>query len=746
MYITQVFLWWERINVWLILQISFYWEKHTWQMDLFPYILVRMAGLPFDVLEKYNNNPNIGQLYRYLQEDIQHPVLQKGMLFSSMDFSSNLYKFVNKEPENFRKKEFRKAITALKYLSRCATKSSPFADFCTVGLLDMHKVHGFQSKSELQINLIFLEFFSAFILQHKVLRAAVDVRVNPSLRRVPSEWSWIMNSDNEEQLQKAAPNELLTLLDEFLTVPNCFYKVEAYLKQFCEKDDDVASFLNRLIDVQFIVVDFPFFKNQAGFFQLQHWLNLHEQEKSVESDFLDWLLAIRKNNQLFSEDLLFYNSIWKAKLALPIRMERVFYKNVAHDTSAELEFVQRVYPQLHNCASIYAKIAALIEPLHIDALRLRTSVFLDQSDVFPIALNALYEGVFHSEENGHALLAAQIGKLRADFETWLGENLKFQSDSLHLDLDTLAKADLWMEQATNIIKRSISTSVNLILQASESGIMVYAGASPGYGKQFLRFLSLFQDNLDFKVFALADTSDLTHLEINDASFHTANEHFPIATFELDTPASLGKQELLAVNDIFVEKSKDGLYILKSQPTGMTLLPLDLGLEHPSTRSPLYQLLATFAPRLPTMQLFLNLLNNAFEKQFPHESAYPRISIADQLVLQRKHWYLDVKDIPGKSDQLASWAKKQKLPLQFFVRIPEVENGQESMKRRLSSDDYKPQFIDLRNALLSILFVKIASRAPEVLLIEELLPPSEEIPKIGTERRVMELVIQFETNT
>jgi hypothetical protein len=157
---------------------------------------------------------------------------------------------------------------------------------------------------------------------------------------------------------------------------------------------------------------------------------------------------------------------------------------------------------------------------------------------------------------------------------------------------------------------------------------------------------------------------------------------------------------------------------------------------------------SFGESLPNFRIFNDLLNNCFEKSYPNVSYYPEIVIDNQLIIQRKHWFFDVSNLPiqqnnepkvAYAERVKKWAKSKQLPQHIFVSVPFEMNTDDIEK--LLPDDYKPQYIDLNNILLIDLFGKIIKRASEVIKVEVMQPEPSELMIFEGQKRVFEIVIQ-----
>ncbi len=721
-----------------------------------------MAGLPFDMLEQYRNAADIAQGYEQLQQDIQHPILQAALPYSSQDFLQYLPCFLNKNPLHFRKKEFQKARTALKYLTRTAAKCSPLADFTSLGMINVKQEKQLEANSKRRINLELLDFYSQQLIGNEQLRKNLTIRKNPTLHRQANEWCWILNIENQEHLQRAEEDELINALLDFIAQDaNCtFAKAQRYFfKLTGSKAKQWRAYFEQLFDVGILTFVMPFGKNQNGFTDLNSYLQKTDNQENTYlllKQSVVFLLGNAANMEAvnlteWAKYCDYFNQV-EAKF----RPENIFFKDVATLPNGMVEKVKNLQPALEKQAELYAILAAALRPLYYDKMKDKIVNFLAKADFNqPIPIFELYEGVFHQSNELAKTVAQQIAQNRQDAENWLSQYVDFQEDTVFINKKTLLGFyDFTSKMPSQQLVRQ-AQNANLVLQPLADNSAVLNGVSVGNTKQFLRFLHLFDSEMEDS-FRLEDTPDLMYLTLDDASLISANEHFSVTKSRLDAPNTLVADCPISILDIEICKDETGDFYLRHSLSQKRILPLDLGLEHPRRRSPLYQLLMAFGESLTDFRICNNLINNIFEDKMPNCTHYPRIALIDEeehnslLYLQRKHWFFDIAHLPklakitSKMDyfeQVKVWANAKKLPNDVFVSVPFEMNETDENDQRLRPDDYKPQYIDFQNPLLVDLFGKILNRVPEVIKIEEMLPSPTQLIPFADKRQVFEVVIQ-----
>lgn len=298
---------------------------------------------------------------------------------------------------------------------------------------------------------------------------------------------------------------------------------------------------------------------------------------------------------------------------------------------------------------------------------------------------------------------------------------------------------------------------------------VVNGAFPGFGRMMSRFLHLFDEKLTEKLrswnFRLAQDDLL--VENCDASCFNANIHPPLMPGEIRMPGSqntLPVEKQVPITDLFVQE-KNGQLFLKNQRNNKIIYTFDLGFQGGKGHSELFQLLSwfTLARFIYPYTLISTINEHVLQQAEKGETkkkktdvvVYPRIEYDNKLVLQRKHWTVPVSKLPVQKQQESNgsyflrvnwWRKNYGIPSEVFVTVYErtlVNKPTGSKKqKRVGRDDYKPQYIDFNNPLLVNLFSKLVNKVPESMKIEEMLPRSDQLFKIGNKKFVTEHMIQW----
>ncbi|UII21878.1 lantibiotic dehydratase [Fulvivirga ligni] len=298
---------------------------------------------------------------------------------------------------------------------------------------------------------------------------------------------------------------------------------------------------------------------------------------------------------------------------------------------------------------------------------------------------------------------------------------------------------------------------------------VLNGSFPGYGKMYSRFLHVFDEDLtgELRTFnQILQNEEAIMLENCDASYFNANLHPPLMPYEVWMPGShnsLVEEMQIPITDFAVVYNYqiEALELIQKS-TNKKLYVFDLGFQGQSGRSQLFQLLEKFTPSEQTHPYSLNNYVNQLSEAEQNDNKikiYPRIVFEERIVLQRKTWGIPKELLPFRqpldSDwdyfrAVNLWRKEQQIPDEVFIHVNQDRLGtnkdiDEEARKKITKDDYKPQYIDFRNPLFVNLLEKLFKKVPLNLRVVEILPGKNQMLQIDNERFVTEFVVQWYTN-
>ena len=367
------------------------------------------------------------------------------------------------------------------------------------------------------------------------------------------------------------------------------------------------------------------------------------------------------------------------------------------------------------------------------------------------------------------------------FKTVLKDRVDKHSDEVHVtlrDLEETAK-DFPDDPTVSVSPCSFGSFVHFYVEKTAEGeklMAVLNSSFPGFGKMFSRFLHIFDDvvTADIRRWneSLAKEEHL-FLEDSDASYFNANLHPPLMPFEIRTPNghnSLPSEQQIPVTElqVRVNEAEERLQLVHV-PTRKRAYVFDLGFQGHRGRSQLFQLLEKFTmARYLYPQPMLNGINvlasgdsglkpkevKEEEKPRPEIRTLPRVVYRDGIVLQRKTWYVPRDILPLREPEESDWAwfcrvnewrLQQGIPEEVFIFVVDrggFQNIKPEDQKKITRDDYKPQYISFKNPFLINLLEKAMTRVPESLKIVEMLPNSRQLLNIGSNHYITEFVVQW----
>jgi lantibiotic biosynthesis protein len=353
---------------------------------------------------------------------------------------------------------------------------------------------------------------------------------------------------------------------------------------------------------------------------------------------------------------------------------------------------------------------------------------------------------------------------------------KLDSDyTLHIYKYDLIKVNKLLPR---LQKNSIPNSRSVFMQVGSGdktifnnrhgAFIVLNSLMDGYGKLFSRFVHLFDENMqnDLLTNNKLHTHGVKVIENIDSSFYNGNIHSPLFDYEISVPGShniLEEDRRVHVKNlqICLSQANDGeRLLLVEKNTKNQCYMVDLGFQGISSRTNLFKLLNYFSPtKNIRYRVLLDVINSIFAKSDKNTSMdidaimhsivkHPRVVYENLIILQRKKWVVGINVIP-KPDHFAppsdyfihinNWRTTQGIPDEVFVRIYVKDEEIEDFKRK---DDYKPQYINFYNPYLVNIFVDIIKRATSAIVIEEMLPSTDNLSMVDNQKLVSEYLVQW----
>ena len=367
-------------------------------------------------------------------------------------------------------------------------------------------------------------------------------------------------------------------------------------------------------------------------------------------------------------------------------------------------------------------------------------------------------------------------------EAKLKEANVIADDEVHVTLDLVREVQqsLGIEAKANEENNFFGSFIQFYQDGGKQGKehfrAVANGTFSGYGKMLSRFMHIFDDEVTEELrrwnVGLKGEKEM-YIEDCDASYFNANLHPPLMPFEVWMPGghnSLPSDKQIPITDfeIVYHVAGEELHLIH-KPSGNRAYVFDLGFQGQMGRSQLFQLLEKFTAASyyftqPVTTIAtstyrkLNKPAESEEKDQPKVLMSPRVILENKVLLQRKTWLFPVELVPEREptdsdavyfNKVATWRHEHDLPSEAFVFINPDRGGGSNVPhdkmKRLTRDDYKPQYINFDNPVLVLLFEKMMVKVPQTVKIQEMRPGSAELLRVDDQHFVTEFMVQWYNN-
>ncbi len=682
--------------------------------------------------------------FNILQSFGQKEEIQKGILQSSQSLFQRNKKFSSNSFDDIKKKEKQTARTLAQYFYRVSTKTSPFSFFTTLGVLSEKNKKQFHSnqgevKSFIQINNLIFAEIRKILLQDFSFSRKMKLQLNPSLSQNKTDFVFIKNEKNIEVIQRIEKSDIFNLI--FETLENKELSFDEVISQLSinvdAEEENLVNYLFQIIETGFLewywemsglTIDWEiYFKkwllNFDDFLEKEKWLELLSELIEIKNTYAIADASTRFILQNKTKQLLEQIGIQNM---IP---ELIFFEDVKNsDFSIFSE--NEILPVINSTDKILRWMEALVE----DEMKNKIAAFwnknLDKNDTVPLI--DFYEKFYQYSFEKNDSIDSKKREQKEDIKNKLKEIGKSQSEKIDFFTEDLQSI------FSSISKTSTDTQYSGLFQfyVNDKHLgAVLNGVTPGFGKLFGRFLPLFEKDVTIELQNwnkdLKGNQDW--VENTDASFFNANLHPSFLEKEIESPNGQNqssKENTIQIHQLEVAWSEiKQRPILQNEKSKNEITTFDFGFEHPSNRSPMFQLLNGFSLTHGTYHSFLELLNTDSKVVNEKEkfTFFPRVVIDDRLVLQRKHWEVTASFFPKKEKQnsdfdfyykIQKWKEEKNWRQVFFIKIiptPDLD------KENLNKDFFKPQFIDLDSPLAIVLLQNVLQVENAKLRIEEALP-------------------------
>lgn len=731
---------------------------------IFPYMLARVAGLPFSKLKEFrleeekNYEEQLVLMQERLKKISHSEILLKGIVQTSESFFERVIKFQNKPINSFRKKEFQTQRSLFQYLSRTVGKTSPFSTLTTLSpfVLENNVFRSIESnvpKSNVQYNnQLFLEIKN-WIFEETDIRKHLNLLINPTLQKSKEDFLFIVNKNEGEQLQKIETNAVIELIIEKITPLKSFQKLlEELIQEVDAEESDLINYILQLIDLGFINFEFPDFKGAID--KEERWLEwinsfpMFEKKEGVISLF-SFLVKSKKT---------FLNSNSIERIEVKRRVLRklndlsfdeipskyLFYEDVG--TANDFTLSQK---DIEPILVLTSRLAAVLKPLVYDKMKSHVFSFFEKKEgnIQRMDLLNFYEEFFQQDINESEIYQKQIKESNNLLKDELEKILQIDEEgNVNLTLNEL-NVILSNDQSEKPSTQFLSGHFQFFKEGN-SCKAILNGITPGHGKSFGRFTDFFPTIIlqDLKKWNQGDDENEIWIQNDDSTVFNANSPNCFLKSKINIGDSfLPTNENFCINNLEIRWNAELRNLtLWDKNLNKKVKVFDTGVVEPSQRSKMFQLLKIFGVPFISKTILADLVNKLLKENSSFQNI-PRITIDGKLIVQRKgriipqNLFYKKNKKDTKEDyflKINKWRKSFLISDFSFVRIIDNEN------QHRNPSFYKPQLVDFKSPLSVLVFEKILNSGGDAILFSEMLPSENQLEKMEDKSYCTEFVLQW----
>lgn len=686
-----------------------------------------------------------------LKEMINSFFVKNGILFSSRI----LYDEIQKNTSSFvvsNKKEKRLIISALKYLTRSITKTTPFSTFNTIFCLEMSNKNFASIKenikrSNFQVTNVFYYYLKEILIKDLHFKSELEIRCNNTIwqeNESPEEFHFFQNINNNEALKKINISPILCFIQEQLKLKNVKYcSLVAKLETITnENKTNIEHFIDELLKEGFLKIVYPSScSNKDWIIDLINFININNLEDRFP-DVIDLLTSILETIEILEKtrndtdiryrivlksykkiEEFFISKKYNLDFFKKVQLQDLFYEDtivtnnesISVDKIADLSSeLKKAYNTLNSFSLKEAKKEWLNKSLKreskISVLEFYKKIYLKNIDDFTINDIEMF-----------------------DFNNFSGHIEKSDKYVNSINISNYLK--------NNKEKKTIPFGAYIQTDNSNFDNIVLNTFSNGYGANISRFLNFLPDKYSTSVRKHVEDliPDSLIIEIKDASIHNVNT-FPQLSdglIDLCDDSTIKKTfSLIPLTDIFIYSNKLGnISLIDKKDTPVNII--NFSLEGLNRRSKFMQFIDLFNE--VDNYGYISILDriNFYFKEFKlinSDFCYvPRLKFGDKLIIQRKKWFIkkdflaNILDEKNKSLheiflKINKFTKKNLIPNEVYLKIadrsPNAGNSQ--------NDNYKPQYIDFRSPIFILLLSNLINKADDIIEITEMFPTLSDV--------------------
>lgn len=734
---------------------------------------------------------------------IKRPSFQKGILLSSESLFQELQEYI--QHPNLTPAITKVERSLMEYLSRMATKTSPFSTFTNVGIAQFGNKPTTKLpkiKSKVRLNHAIFKYICNLLYSNRDVRKHFPIKANFTIRDINGEYSFFTQSNNQGAIQKIAVTSVITKI---------------YEKIRSKSEWTYKGFLNDLIDKKYFSASYDeleiYIDNLFSYGFLEYSIGIEGLDPDWNKKFRNFLTPL-SNKFSYIKDLIlclaYMESCIRAYETAPIKKRIDLLNNMFirfRDTCYKLHIAANLpkkeretfsdnntiayrdkrdkkiknFQREYSTFFLFSKKSLLYEDSYLeDSITLphTQKKTFDQCLEF---LKSLLDGPifsFHTlDELNNFFVKNYPTTSTVNALDFYEKYIQFKKsytysienkDKYTLPIKKIIKSFSSSRDIVNINEKNLSDigkqrslsdigSFSVMTQISDStydSFPAFITATPiGFGRNYSRFLYLLEGKVQQELKSINNSLSKMSMysESSDASFYNANIHSPLMPYRLILLSEVKKISAydIPITDVDVAyNTKEKRVFLINRKNKKEIRMFDLSFELITRRLDLYSFLSNFTLGHFHLEWLLDVAKQINQKSKSNFD-YPRIIYKDNLLLQRKGWVIRSKNCLIHLDKNNPWSfYRDMYTWTLFNGLPKevfmtpLVRGLKSLSTNHSSKkEMKPQYINFDNPILATIPTYVNTNT--FTKIEEMFPAKESMMSFSKKKYAIEVLAQWQ---
>lgn len=207
----------------------------------------------------------------FLQKLASNQNFLKGLLLSSKSLYNEVHKYQNVHPYAFKNKELQNELSLLKYLTRMASKTSPFSTLSNIAIGKMsdqsdevievfRENDGQEITSHIYLNNFLFRYLKGIFAASRGMYLYFNLRTNPTIEAKSDQFSYLTNANNIEAFQRIQITAVLSSIRNIVDAKRNGIQFYELITEICDlveaEKSDIEVYVKQLIDYGFLEFDF----------------------------------------------------------------------------------------------------------------------------------------------------------------------------------------------------------------------------------------------------------------------------------------------------------------------------------------------------------------------------------------------------------------------------------------------------------------------------------------------------------